>query len=517
MKPLEAGDPRAVGPYRLTFRLGSGGMGRVFLGESPAGRRVAVKVVREDLASSSGFRERFRREAKLAMRAGGFWAAQVVDADPDAATPWIASQYVDGPSLAEQVARHGPLDEEEVRGLTGGLAEALASFHDTGLVHRDLKPSNVLLVDDGPRVIDFGISKAFETLETAGSTDLTRAGTILGTPGFMSPEQAQGQPAGPPADVFSLGSLLVYAATGHGPFGEGPSHTLLFRVVYEEPDLGAMPYGLRELALECLRKAPEDRPTAAALVSRLAIRRPAVPDPRTPHRDAGVEPRTDAPASGPDADALATTGPQQGSSADANSATRPPSKAPGKARVKAPVKAPVSEPAGGPPQGGSFTVEEWGPDVFLRRMRRPAEWALAIDALLLLLGLGFDKVPVMSVYAIVITLLCVLHGLKVSLPLLQARALHVGSGGLTVRHGRHTLTVPWRDVASVTFSRKKNQRALTFTAALDANAGTRIPAPLRAGAGVLKCTVASPWKKDTRTREQGLETALNSFAGDRYQ
>ncbi|MCH6160041.1 serine/threonine-protein kinase [Streptomyces marispadix] len=291
MKPLEAGDPRVVGPYRLTFRLGSGGMGRVFLGQSPAGRRVAVKVVREDLASSSGFRERFRREAKLAMRAGGFWTAQVVDADPDAAVPWIASQYVDGPSLAERVARHGPLDEEEVRRLTGGLAEALASFHKTGLVHRDLKPSNVLLVDDGPRVIDFGVSKAFETLETAGSTDLTRAGTILGTPGFMSPEQAQGQPAGPPADVFSLGSLLVYAATGNGPFGEGPSHTLLFRVVYEEPDLGATPYGLRELALDCLRKAPEDRPSAAALVSRLAHQRPRSPirAPRTepPERSRG--------------------------------------------------------------------------------------------------------------------------------------------------------------------------------------------------------------------------------------
>ncbi|QPP06050.1 serine/threonine protein kinase [Streptomyces bathyalis] len=507
MQPLEAGDPRAVGPYRLAFRLGSGGMGRVFLGESPAGRRVAVKVVREDLASSPGFRERFRREAKLAMRAGGFWAAQVVDADPDAATPWIASQYVDGPSLAERVAGHGPLDEKAVRALGGGLAEALASFHKAGLVHRDLKPSNVLLVDDGPRIIDFGISKALETLETAGSTDLTGAGTILGTPGFMSPEQALGQSAGPAADVFSLGSLLVHAATGTGPFGEGASHTLLFRVVYEEPDLSAMPYGLRELAQDCLQKAPEDRPAAADLVSRLA--QPTVPDPRAVPGDDDAGPWTDVRTSDPHGDALAITGPQQGSWAGSTATTRPP--------AGAPRKAPVGEPAGSPPAGDSFAVEQWGPDVFWRRMRRPVGWALGIDGVLLLLGLGFDKVPVMSVYAIVITLLSAIYGLRVSLPLLRVRALHVGADGLTVRHGPHTLAVPWRDIASVQFSRKKNERALTLTAALDANANIRVPSPLRAGAGVLRCTVASPWKRDTRTRVQSLESALHTFAGNRYR
>ena len=267
MEPLDAADPRAAGPYQLIGRLGSGGMGRVFVGESVTGRRVAVKLVREDLAATPGFRDRFRREAKLAMRAGGFWTAPVVDADPDATMPWIASQYVDGPSLAEHVIQQGPLDEAEVRRLGTGLAEAIGSFHRGGLVHRDLKPSNVLLVDDGPRVIDFGISKA---LETTGGTDLTKAGTVLGTPGFMSPEQALGQPVGPPSDVFSLGSLLVYAATGAGAFGDGSSHALLFRVVYEAADLSAVPDGLRGLVQDCLHKSPEARPTADALLARLA-------------------------------------------------------------------------------------------------------------------------------------------------------------------------------------------------------------------------------------------------------
>lgn len=502
MQPLEAGDPRAVGPYRLTFRLGSGGMGRVFLGESPTGRRVAVKVVREDLASSPGFRERFRREAKLAMRAGGFWAAQVVDADPDASMPWIVSQYVDGPSLAQRVTRYGPLDEGEVRRLASGLAEALASFHKTGVVHRDLKPSNVLLVDDGPRIIDFGISKA---LETTGSTELTRAGTILGTPGFMSPEQALGQSAGPPADVFSLGSLLVYAATGTGPFGEGAAHTLLFRVVYEAPDLRAMPYSLRELAEDCLHKTPEDRPAATELVSRLAHQ----PAPRATPSDVEADLRMDARMSDPNADALANTRPQQRNSASPTAATRPP--------ATGPRKAPAGEPNGSPPAADSFAVEHWGPGVFWRRMRRPIVCASGTDALLLLLGLWFDKVPAVAVYALVITLLCVLHGLNVSLPLLRARALHVGADGLTVRHGPHALTVPWPDIASVDFNRKKNKRALTLTATLEAKANNEIPSPLRAGEGVLKCTIASSWKRDTSIRVENLGTALHNFAGNRYQ
>ncbi|RXS79246.1 serine/threonine protein kinase, partial [Streptomyces sp. TM32] len=261
-EPLSAEDPVAVGPYRLRARLGAGGMGQVYLGESGSGRRVAVKLVRAEIAKDPGFRRRFRREVELAMKAGGFWTAPVVDADPDAATPWVASQYVPGPSLAEQVAAHGPLDEAALRQLAAGLAEALQAFHGMGLVHRDLKPSNVLLLDDGPRVIDFGISKA---LEDDSGTALTVTGTVLGTPAFMSPEQAVGREVGEPSDIFSLGSVLTFAATGRGPFGDGSTHALLFRVVHEPPVLSGLPPGVRPLIAACLSKEPADRPRAADL------------------------------------------------------------------------------------------------------------------------------------------------------------------------------------------------------------------------------------------------------------
>lgn len=263
-QPLGAEDPAVVGPYRLTARLGAGGMGQVYLGESASGRRVAVKLVRAEIAADPGFRRRFRREVELAMKAGGFWTAPVVDADPDAPTPWVASQYVPGPSLAEQVAAHGPLDEAALRQLAAGLAEALQAFHRTGLVHRDLKPSNVLLLDDGPRVIDFGISKA---LEDDSGTALTVTGTVLGTPAYMSPEQAVGREVGEASDIFSLGSVLTFAATGRGPFGDGPTHALLFRVVHEPPVLSEVAPGVRPLIEACLAKEPAQRPRAADLAA----------------------------------------------------------------------------------------------------------------------------------------------------------------------------------------------------------------------------------------------------------
>ncbi|WP_327701151.1 serine/threonine-protein kinase [Streptomyces decoyicus] len=494
MEPLEATDPRAAGPYQLIGRLGSGGMGRVFVGESVTGRRVAVKLVREDLAATPGFRDRFRREAKLAMRAGGFWTAPVVDADPDATMPWIASQYVDGPSLAEHVIQQGPLDEAEVRRLGTGLAEAIASFHRGGLVHRDLKPSNVLLVDDGPRVIDFGISKA---LETTGGTDLTKAGTVLGTPGFMSPEQALGQPVGPPSDVFSLGSLLVYAATGAGAFGDGSSHALLFRVVYEAPDLSAVPDGLRVLVQDCLHKSPEARPTADALLARLAgMPRATIPDPR-------IAPRAAAKTVS-DADALAATGPQRASS---TATAESPEPAPRGHR-------PVAEP---PAALATFTVEKWGLAACRRRMRRPAASALTVAGFLLFVGVLAEGAPAAFALVFLAMLLHLLYGLKVSLPLLRPRALRVGADGLFVRHGPHTLTVPWRDISSVTLTGKRNRHSIALTAALREGTDTRVPSPLHAGTGVLKCTIVSAAKNETGTRLDGLDTALRHFAGSRYQ
>ncbi|WP_225805536.1 serine/threonine-protein kinase [Streptomyces sp. NK15101] len=270
MQELRPDDPAVIGPYRLAGRLGEGGMGEVFLGESVSGRRVAVKVVRPQLAADPGFRQRFRREIEAARRVGGFWTAPVVDADPEAAAPWVASAYVDAPDLGRLVAASGPLAEAALRRLAAGLAEALDAVHRAGLVHRDLKPSNVLVTDDGPRVIDFGISKAAE-----GATALTATGLVVGTPGFMSPEQASGGSVGAASDVFSLGAVLAFAATGEGPFGEGSVPALLYRVVHDEPRLGGVPGGLRELVARCLEKEPGRRPSAGELLGMLgAVGRP---------------------------------------------------------------------------------------------------------------------------------------------------------------------------------------------------------------------------------------------------
>ncbi|WP_035846539.1 serine/threonine-protein kinase [Kitasatospora azatica] len=271
MEPLEAQDPRQVGAYRLLRRLGAGGMGRVFLGRSTGGRTVAVKVVRAELADDAEFRARFRQEVASARQVGGRWTAPVLDADTESAQPWVATGYVAGPALGTAVQQYGPLPEEAVRVLGIGLAGALAAVHGLGLVHRDVKPSNVLLALDGPRLIDFGIARALDT------ASLTQSGFVVGSPGYMSPEQANGQPAGPPSDVFSLAAVLAYAAAGTAPFGEGVSAAvLLYRVIHEEPDLAGVPDGpLRELLAAALTKRPEDRPTPQEFGQRLAALGPA--------------------------------------------------------------------------------------------------------------------------------------------------------------------------------------------------------------------------------------------------
>ncbi|GAQ62701.1 serine/threonine-protein kinase AfsK [Streptomyces scabiei] len=261
---LEAGDPPRVGRYRIIARLGAGGMGRVYLGRSPSGRAVAVKVVRPELAEDGEFRRRFTREVAAARRVNGFFTAGVVDADPDGSPAWLATAYVPGVSLGEAVAAHGPWPVDSVLALGAGLAEALEAIHAVDVVHRDLKPSNVLLAADGPRVIDFGISASGE------ASALTRTGMMVGTPGFMSPEQLTGNPIGPASDVFSLGAVLTFVATGHGPFGIGSAHALHFRAVYEEPELTSVPPGLRDVISGCLVKDPKQRPSVAALLNQLA-------------------------------------------------------------------------------------------------------------------------------------------------------------------------------------------------------------------------------------------------------
>ncbi|AZM54489.1 serine/threonine protein kinase [Streptomyces sp. WAC 01529] len=268
MEKLGPGDPQRIGAYRLLARLGAGGMGQVYLARSGRGRTVAVKLVRQELAEQDEFRNRFRQEVQAARRVGGAWTAPVLDADTEAAIPWVATGYVAGPSLQTVVSRdHGPLPERSVNILGAGLANALKDIHAAGIVHRDLKPSNVLVTIDGPRVIDFGIARALETVTDGG---LTRTGALVGSPGFMAPEQVRGDRITPACDVFCLGSVLAYAASGALPFGTANSgvHALMFRIAQEEPDLTGLPENLAELIALCLRKDPASRPSLDDVLER---------------------------------------------------------------------------------------------------------------------------------------------------------------------------------------------------------------------------------------------------------
>ena len=260
MQPLANDDPAEIGGYRLRARLGSGGMGRVYLAATSAGRLVALKVVRPELGDDPEFRARFRQEIEAARRVHGLYTAQLLDADPVATPPWLVTAYVSGPSLQQAVARHGPMPGAMVFRLIAGVAEALQAIHAAGVVHRDLKPSNVLLAPDGPRVIDFGIARALE------SASLTRAGIMMGSPLFVAPEQILDQPVTPAIDVFGLGALAVYAALGRPPFGEGHNAAVSHRVLHEQPDLDGCPAHLRTLIGSCLAKDAAARPAPGQIL-----------------------------------------------------------------------------------------------------------------------------------------------------------------------------------------------------------------------------------------------------------
>ncbi|MFC9623760.1 PQQ-binding-like beta-propeller repeat protein [Streptomyces sp. NPDC056930] len=258
---LRGGDPVEIGGYPLEARLGSGGMGTVFLARTSSGRPVAIKLIHQQFAGDDEFRIRFRQEVAAARRVSGAFTAAVVDAAPEAEQPWMATTYIEGHTLAQRIAEKGPLNGAELRRLAIGLAEALRDIHRVGVVHRDLKPSNVVLSPEGPRVIDFGISRAVD------QQTLTMTGRVIGTPPFMSPEQLQApRGVGPRSDVFSLGTLLVYAATGHGPFDADSPYMTAYQVVHEEPSLDAVPVALRAVVEPCLAKEPEGRPSADELL-----------------------------------------------------------------------------------------------------------------------------------------------------------------------------------------------------------------------------------------------------------
>lgn len=260
-QPLEGDDPRSIAGYRLTARLGSGGMGKVYLSYTPGGRPVAIKVIRPEFSEDAEFRRRFKQEVQSAQRVQGLFTAPVIDSDADGASPWLATAYVPGPSLSAAVAEHGKLPVSTVLLLVAGIAEALQVIHGAGIVHRDLKPSNVLLAADGPRVIDFGIARA------ADATSLTSSGVTIGTPTFMAPEQAAGSTVTPATDIFALGQVAAYAAIGSPAFGEGTSHGVLYRIVHEQPDLTGLPEELGELVTRCLAKEAAERPSVAEVIA----------------------------------------------------------------------------------------------------------------------------------------------------------------------------------------------------------------------------------------------------------
>ena len=281
MAQLAADDPHSVGGYRLLSRLGAGGMGSVYLARSEGGRTVAVKLIKAELAAEPEFRSRFRLEVEAARRVGQRWTAPVLDADTEAETPWVATGYIAGPSLEQVISNrmhggpshaggsgggNGPLPEESVRTLAYGLASALLDIHGAGVVHRDLKPSNVLVTIDGPRVIDFGIVRALDALP---DSTMTNTGVVVGSPSYMSPEQIRAQQVTPASDVFCMGSVLAYAATGRTPFGGegGGMHAVMFRIASEEPDLEGIEEPLRELIASCLAKDPEERPAPEDVIA----------------------------------------------------------------------------------------------------------------------------------------------------------------------------------------------------------------------------------------------------------
>lgn len=268
-EPLLVSDPRAVGSYLITRRLGEGAMGTVYLAQDSAGTKVALKVVRAEFARDESFRQRFIKEVANARRVQDFCTAAVLHADIDHERPFLVTEFIDGPTLAEQVRVHGPLPRSQVHGLAIGIAAALVAIHSAGVVHRDLKPSNVMLSHFGPKVIDFGIARSLDS-----TTVVTQNMTRLGTPAYMSPEQVENGNTSVNSDIFSWGGVVIFAATGTEPFGQGHPLSIMFQIIEREPNLDGLPSRLRDIVRDAMTKNPEARPSAQALLSLLTSLRP---------------------------------------------------------------------------------------------------------------------------------------------------------------------------------------------------------------------------------------------------
>ncbi|MDX3615384.1 bifunctional serine/threonine-protein kinase/ABC transporter substrate-binding protein [Streptomyces europaeiscabiei] len=372
MERLRSSDPARIADHRLLGRLGAGGMGVVYLARTSAGSLVALKVLAAEYAEDAGFRGRFRREVEVARRISSPWAVPLVDADADAEAPWLATAYVPGPSLAEAVAAHGPLTEHGLRILGGRLALALGEVHRAGLVHRDLKPGNVLLALDGPRLIDFGIARAPE------DTSLTATGFVVGTPGYLSPEQAEGrggQTIGAPSDVFSLGCVLAFAATGRPPFGAGALDALLYRAVHDPADLDGVPAALVDLLSRCLEKDPVRRPEVEEVVREL------LPGDSAEDGVSGEGMESSAPggaADGPDAGSGETPAETPAEAADDEGGTAAEG-ADDEAEVRdAEVRETPAEPADAPADAPGSVPASWLPEEVIRLIARRSTEALAL-------------------------------------------------------------------------------------------------------------------------------------------
>ncbi|MFI1105831.1 serine/threonine-protein kinase [Streptomyces melanogenes] len=490
MKPLTPTDPQSVGRYMLLGRLGAGGMGLVYLGRSPGGRLVAVKVVHDELASDEDFRARFRQEISAMRRVGGFWTATVVDADPDADVPWLATAYIAGPSLDETVRTCGPLPPDSARVLACGLAEALAAIHEAGLVHRDLKPSNVLLSGDGPRVIDFGIARAM------ADRGLTGTGHVIGTPGFISPEQAQGKRVGPASDIFCVGLVLTYCTTGGGAYGTGDSLQLMYRVVHESPDLHAVPAELRGVVTRCLVRDPEQRPDAASLLELLG--RPE----------------------GPTADSLGGWLPDQ--------ATVLARRYEHEARQAgaAPPAPSVHEPAGQTAVWARSTAVTTSTDPTPAAAGAGYEfrdnvWQRSLVTVGVLVGLGVAlalSFPSSVVATLLVGVIAVLAVSKLAALVFARRdRIRIGPSGIEARARGFRAALPWNLVEQVAVVRVHSRLFVVAWPATGAMmpAGVRRRSHFGGGFRVFTFPIANATRRETHLLE--VTTALRRFSGGRYQ
>ncbi|MFA1542728.1 DUF4389 domain-containing protein [Actinomadura monticuli] len=382
--PLEQDEPRVLGPYRLLGRLGRGGMGTVYLGAEPDGRRVAVKVVNRDLAGEPAFLDRFRREVTAARRVHRFCTAPVLDAELDQDPPYIVTEYIDGPSLEAAVREKGPLPGSDLEGIAVGVATALAAIHGAGIVHRDLKPANVLLSSTGPRVIDFGIARALDALDGPASTGqfvgtpssgphpppISRR-VSLGSPVCIAPEVLRGEPVDQASDVFAWGCVVAYAGTGRPPFQGGTVAETFHRIGHEDPDLAGLDPRLREVVAAALGKEPGARPTARQLLTRLVGQEKA--DPERAAETISMSWRGPEPAAEPVPEPAPAPAPEPGR--DRAEAPRP---------APAPVAAPDPEPEPAPqpePDGGrTVTVDLPFPDAW----RGPRRWFTLFRGLLVI-------------------------------------------------------------------------------------------------------------------------------------